>query len=131
MENVYENVGSGRRGLQQLTPKTVKEILEKMYNSCTNGDPHARIQEARTIANNDAVEIMRLVFPIVIETKIQVLDDLNLQFEKGADGLKEFLKFANHYSHEDQSVREIFMKLRDLYLPRFQRPNSSSWTFSS
>ncbi|CAG7728601.1 unnamed protein product [Allacma fusca] len=109
MENVYENVR------KEINGEQIKECLQTMLATLQSPEFIRKVGQIKTESNNDMVYLMRVLFPMVVEIQTQIVGSIGLSSTK--DGLKEFLMRANQLSQDDEEIRNLFIEIKNIYLP--------------
>ncbi|OXA64601.1 uncharacterized protein LOC110855423 [Folsomia candida] len=111
MENVYENVK------KELKPQAVKDALELMWSRINEPDNLDKINGAKEEAGNDMIEVMKLVFPLVVDIQVEAVGKFG--FPRNKDGLRDFLVRANELLENDKDISEMLIRIRSIYLPSY------------
>jgi len=111
MENVYENVK------KELKTEIVKDALQLMWDRINEPQNIEKITALKEEAGNDMIEVMKLVFPFIVDIQTETVAKFG--FSRNKEGLREFLIRANELLLTDKTVSEMLLRIRYIYLPPY------------
>ncbi|KAK7095297.1 protein C10-like [Littorina saxatilis] len=101
--------------MQQFTLEDCKAALSDVLEAFKLPENAARLNEARDTAGNDMLKGMQVVFPVISQIQIDVINKYGFVAE--GDGLVQFTKAVRLYETQDQEVASLNQELRAYLMP--------------
>jgi len=111
MENLYENVK------KEVKEEVIKEALEAMWNKINEPENLEKIGAAKEEAGNDMIEVMKSVFPLIVDLQVEAVGAFG--FPRNKDGLRDFLIRVNELQAGNKEIADMLLRIRYVYLPPY------------
>ncbi|KAK7478452.1 hypothetical protein BaRGS_00030298 [Batillaria attramentaria] len=101
--------------MQQFSLADCKAALSDVLDAFKLPDNAMRLNEARDTAGNDMLKGMQIVFPVVSQIQMDVIQKYG--FVADGDGLVQFTKAVRLYETQDAEVACLNQELRTFLMP--------------
>ncbi|XP_064487197.1 protein C10-like [Ornithodoros turicata] len=103
-----------------LSPQKAKGALEDILNAFDQPENYARLQEAKLAAGNDMLKHMQIVFPLVTQIEMEVIE--NYGFAPDGEGVLQFSQAIRHLEREHPDIARLNAVLRSQFIPPMVPP---------
>ncbi|KAG5899351.1 hypothetical protein JTB14_036840 [Gonioctena quinquepunctata] len=98
-----------------LTIDLAREILNKTLEELQKTENVQKLEEARDNVGNEMLKMMQFLFPIVMQTQMDVIKDFG--YPEGREGIIKFSQTLRSFEREDPEIARLHGMVKAFYLP--------------
>ncbi|CAN8000926.1 protein C10 [Ixodes scapularis] len=106
---------------ENFNSEKAKGALEDILAAFEHPENYARVQNAKDVAGNDMLKHMQVVFPLLTQIKMEVIE--NYGFTPDGEGVLQFAQLIRQLEREHPDVARLNAELRAQFIPPMVPPS--------